>query len=154
LNTNVNGVNGRGSPYGSPNPGEDRGRSPHRYSRGGTSSPRHAIGSPLARVAEEGGSGKHEVKSGGDHVRDFAAPMDGVVPVGKKEKLVDAPTPVMSRQVTREFVSTGLSRVSTDSEASAARESGGVQKSPPGDVRGLGVDVNGEGEGEMKNVTI
>jgi cell wall assembly regulator SMI1 len=157
LNTNVNGVNGRGSPYGSPNPSEDRGRSPHRYSRGGTSSPRHAIGSPLARVAEEGGGmpGKPEpVKTGGDNVRDFAeavskaAPIDGVL--ARKEKLVDAPTPVMSRQVTREFPSTGLGRVSTDSEVSNAREAG-VQKTPPRDVRGLG--VNGV-ENEMKNVTI
>lgn len=166
LNTNVNGVNGRGSPYGSPNPSEDRGRSPHRYSRGGTSSPRHAIGSPLARVAEEGAGGMPReplpVKTGGDSVRDFAneptrsrtdklvdapTPIEGVLQ-GRKEKLVDAPTPVMSRQVTREFPSSGLSRVSTDSEMS---KDNGSQKSPPRNMKGLG--VNGV-EDEMKNVSI
>ena len=163
LNTNVNGVNGRGSPYGSPVPGDDnRGRSPQRFSRGGAGSPRHnAVGSPLARVTEEGGSGSHPVKSAGDVVRDFATAgessqggrpdklVDAPTPIEtnynavRKIKLVDVPTPPVSRQVTREFPSTGLSRVSTQTEG----DDGNSQK----DVKGLG--VNGV-EDEMKNVTI
>ena len=152
LNTNVNGVNSRGSPYGSPVSGEDRGRSPNRYSRGGTGSPRHTIGSPLARVTEEGG------KPAGDVVRDFAAepvaarldklvdaptPIDSNQMAVRKNKLVDAPTPPISRSVTREFPATTLSRVSTQDEVGREER----------DVRGLGVDGM-EVEGEMKNVTI
>ena len=165
LNTNVNGVNNRGSPYGSPGGGDDsRGRSPQRFSRG-TSSPRHnAIGSPLARVTEEGGSGSHSSRSGGDVVRDFADGEEGTL-AGKLEKLVDAPTPIdqnnsavrknklvdiptppVSRSVTREFPATGLSRVSTHNES----DDGNALKDTS-DVRGLG--VNGM-EDEMKNVTI
>lgn len=54
INPNAPPANGNGnSPYGSPSStGEDRGRSPHRLSRNGTS-PRVPISSPLARVAEE-----------------------------------------------------------------------------------------------------
>lgn len=56
VNTNINGKTTRDSPYGSPTPSEDRGRSPHRFpSRGPTGSPAGAMGvsSPLARVTEE-----------------------------------------------------------------------------------------------------
>lgn len=57
LNTNVD--KSRGSPYGSPGPSEDRGRSPHRFNnRGPTQSPKTQFGvsSPLARVTEEASS--------------------------------------------------------------------------------------------------
>ena len=164
LNTNVNGVNGRGSPYGSPVPSEDgRGRSPQRFSRGGAGSPRHnALGSPLARVNEEGGNSSHPSRVAGDTIRDFGGAgepsparkpeklVDAPTPIEtnneavRKNKLVDVPTPPVSRQVTREFPLTSLSRVSTQAEM----EDDDGQKN---DVRGLG--VNGM-EDEMKNVTI
>ena len=164
LNTNVNGVNGRGSPYGSPVPGDDnRGRSPQRFARGGGGSPRHnTIGSPLARVTEEGGNGSHNGRADGDAVRDFAAVgessevgkpeklVDAPTPIEannnavRKNKLVDAPTPPVSRQVTRELPLTSLSRVST--QIGIGDDNGQTEN-----MRGLG--VNGM-EDEMKNVTI
>ncbi|KAL0262164.1 Cell wall assembly regulator [Diplodia seriata] len=53
INPNAPPASNGTSPYGSPaSGGEDRGRSPHRLSRNGTS-PRVPISSPLARVAEE-----------------------------------------------------------------------------------------------------
>ena len=159
LNTNVNGVNSRGSPYGSPVTDDSRGRSPHRYPRGGTGSPRHAIGSPLARVTEEGGKDLPQpISKGGDVVRDFAEGsrieklVDAPTPVEtnqnavRKNKLVDAPTPPVSRTVTREFPSTGLSIVSTSTE----NDEDVSQKQANG-MKGLGVDGM---EDEMKNVTI
>ncbi len=172
LNTSVNGVsNSRGSPYGSPIPGEDnRGRSPQRFSRSGTGSPRHtAMASSLARVAEESGSGtprdQTPGQAGGDVVRDFGAEtfdsskslrsgklVDAPTPVDqnqdavRKNKLVDAPTPPVSRQVTREFPSTGLSRVSTETDFQESHD----QKRPD-EMKGLG--VNGV-EDEMKTVSI
>ena len=156
LNTNVNGANGRGSPYGSP-VGEDRGRSPQRFQRSsGTGSPRHTIGSPLARVQEESAQ---PVRAGGDYVKDFAdiadsskkpeklvdapTPVEGVA--SGKDKLVDAPTPTGTRSERQDFPPSRLSRVST---MEANKENGHPEFK---DVQGLG--VNGV-EDEMKNVTI
>jgi cell wall assembly regulator SMI1 len=53
LNTNLS--RARDSPYGSPSPSEERGRSPHRFSsRGPNQSPKtFNVSSPLARVTEE-----------------------------------------------------------------------------------------------------
>jgi hypothetical protein len=168
LNTNVNGVNGRSSPYGSPVPGEERGRSPNRFSRGGTGSPRHTIGSPLARVQEEIAQ-PHPVRPGGDVVRDFATSAESASKAEKlvdaptpnetnmkattKNKLVDVPTPSTARGERKQFPSSGLSRVSTDSEG---RENS-TNHTPPADISSSrkieGLGVNGVEE-EMKNVSI
>jgi cell wall assembly regulator SMI1 len=56
LGLNTNSRPGKESPYGSPTPSEERGRSPHRFpNRGSTQSPKTQFGvsSPLARVTEE-----------------------------------------------------------------------------------------------------
>ncbi|KAK5116768.1 hypothetical protein LTR62_007442 [Meristemomyces frigidus] len=59
INSNVAGSGSQNghSPYGSPTGSDERGRSPNRLSNGkapATSSPRAHVGSPLARVTEEG----------------------------------------------------------------------------------------------------
>jgi len=180
LNTNVKPVNSRGSPYGSPVPGEndDRGRSPQRFSRAGTGSPRPTVGSPLARVQEES-SQPLSVRTGGDVVRDFAVPesdssqsnstanqkpeklVDAPTPSPldtsqqmtmppKKEKLVDVPTPTTAKsEGKRDFPSSKLSRVSTEDDNKENNKSPVTDK--VGDVKGLGVDTV---EDEMKNVAI
>ncbi|TQB74178.1 Cell wall assembly regulator [Monascus purpureus] len=59
LNTSANNRTPRDSPYGSPAPSEERGRSPHRFpNHGSNRSPKTQFGvsRPLARVAEEGSS--------------------------------------------------------------------------------------------------
>jgi len=162
LNTNFSSQNGRSSPYGSPVlGGEDRGRSPQRFARGPSGSPRHQVGSPLARVQEEMAQ-PQPIRPGGDVVRDFAAAAEAkdvkreklvdaptpVDPKPSKNKLVDVPTPVSAGPNRAEFPASRLSRVSTMNEDdNKENESHGNQ--PP--VKGLG--VNGM-EDEMKNVTI
>ena len=169
LNTNVNGVNSRGSPYGSPVGGEERGRSPNRFSRSGTGSPRHTIGSPLARVQEEIAQ-PYPVRPGGDVVRDFAAiaettgngkekeklveaptPIETNVKAMQKNKLVDLPTPSSARGEKPKFPSSGLSRVGTDSEGPDTITKPLPSRINSDRVEGLG--VNGV-EDEMKNVSI
>lgn len=164
LNTNVGGINGKSSPYGSPTI-EERGRSPHRFSRRASGSPRHAVGSPLARVQEEIAQ-PVPVRPGGDIVRDFAAAAESKKP----EKLVDAPTPIMETAPSRnklidvptpttssldkkDFPKSGLSRVSTADElrGTAAAKPKAEETEKNGDITGLG--VNGM-EDEMKTVAI
>lgn len=75
LGVSANGK-GRDSPYGSPSPSEERGRSPHRFNgRGSTQSPKTQLGmpSPLARVAEEVSSPVKSTPSptGGEGVREL-----------------------------------------------------------------------------------
>lgn len=167
LNTNVT-QNGRQSPYGSPVPGnEDRGRSPQRFSRGPSGSPRHTVGSPLARVQEEIAQ-PQAIRPGGDVVRDFAEVAENSSAAGKKreklveaptpidpkatvlankaDKLIDAPTPVSLKSGDAEFPTTRLARVATDKEVKEPTET-----QPNSEVKGLG--VNGI-EDEMKDVSI
>lgn len=162
LNTNVAGANGRGSPYGSPTV-EERGRSPHRFSRVASGSPRHGVGSPLARVQEEIAQ-PQPLRPAGDIVKDFASVAESKKPE-KLEKLVDAPTPVDSQpprnklvdaptptSITSEkkdFPKSSLSRVSTADEASDKSKTEASKTN--GDVQGLG--VNGI-EDDMKTVAI
>jgi cell wall assembly regulator SMI1 len=177
LNTNVKPVNGKGSPYSSPVAADDdRGRSPQRFSRSGTVSPRHTVGSPLARVQEEN-SQPLSVRTGGDVVKDFAVPeatdssqsnrtakarpeklVDALPPLDTamkthkgpaKEKLVDAPTPLTARsEGRREFPPSRLSRVSTEDDN---KENHKKSIDKAGDVKGLGVDTVQE---QMSNVAI
>lgn len=172
LNTNVVAQNGRHSPYGSPVIGsEDRGRSPQRFSRGPSGSPRHAVGSPLARVQEEIAQ-PQAIRPGGDVVRDFAQTAESSTEGKKREKLVDAPTPIDSRApsiasmkgdnsadastplaskrpISKEFPTTRLARVSTENESK--EESAPPHPQAKTEVKGLG--VNGI-EDEMKTVSI
>lgn len=161
LNTNINGVNGKGSPYGSPIM-DDRGRSPQRFSKGAASSPRHAVGSPLARVQEEIAQ-PQPIRPGGDVVKDFAsvaeepeksasgrdlpAPISTVV--RGNDKLIDVPTPLSGKDDKKDFPRSGLSRVSTQNEENKENEN--ETKVDEDDVKGLGVDGI---ETEMKNVAI
>ncbi|KAF5864959.1 Cell wall assembly regulator [Aspergillus alliaceus] len=62
LGLSTGGKSGKESPYGSPTPSEERGRSPHRFpNRASTQSPKTQFGisSPLARVTEEAPSPVH-----------------------------------------------------------------------------------------------
>lgn len=170
LNTNVVAQNGRHSPYGSPSIGtEDRGRSPQRFSRGPTGSPRHAVGSPLARVQEEIAQ-PQPVRPGGDVVRDFAQVSESSSEGKKREKLVDAPTPIdpkaanLAKQADKlvdaptpsslksadseKFPATRITRVLTADNQTKEMPS---QAQAKDEVKGLG--VNGI-EDEMKTVSI
>jgi cell wall assembly regulator SMI1 len=161
LNTHINGKSSRDSPYTSPTVSNDeRGRSPHRFSRGPNSSPRHQVGSPLARVNEEIVA-PVPVRAGGDVVKDFATGaevrtstkpeklVDAPTPVevSKKDKLIDAPTPVSSTDE-RGYEISSLSRAGTMPTLDEDKEN---QAETPLTVKGLG--VNGLDD-DMKNVQI
>ena len=162
LNTGVGGKSSRDSPYQSPTVSNDeRGRSQHRFSRGPSSSPRHQVGSALARVNEEI-IAPVPVQAGGDIVKDFAAGaetrtstqaeklVDAPTPVeaSEKEKLmVDPPAPVSSTDEKRQEFS-GLSRVTTLPTLDEDKQN---QAETSLAVKGLG--VNGLDE-DMKNVQI
>jgi cell wall assembly regulator SMI1 len=92
LGVNTNLGRSRDSPYGSPAPSEERGRSPHRFSnRGPTQSPKTVFGaSPLSRVTEEVPSPVSGTP-GGDQVQDSAT-KDTKPPPG--EDLMEMATPV------------------------------------------------------------
>jgi hypothetical protein len=128
LNTAVNGKSPRDSPYSSPTASNDERRSPHHFSHGPNSSPRHQVSSPLARVNEEIDA-LIPVRAGRDVIGDFAtaaadtgnsakpdklvdAPTPVEVSTKKKEKLMDAPTPVTATDDRKnEFA--GLARIAT-----------------------------------------
>ncbi|KAJ9603809.1 Cell wall assembly regulator [Cladophialophora chaetospira] len=163
-NTSVT-QNGRHSPYSSPVVGEDRGRSPQRFSRGPTGSPRHAVGSPLARVQEEIAQ-PQAIRPGGDVVKDFAQAAEKSVTEGKKranptpidpnapaqagvDKLVDLPTPASLRSTdSKDFPAARLTRVLTAGNNDIPDS---PSTRPTAVVKGLG--VNGIEE-EMKTVAI
>lgn len=152
LNTNVGSANGKSSPYGSPTM-EERGRSPHRFARTASGSPRHGVGSPLARVQEEIIQ-PQPIRPGGDTVRDFASIAESkkpeklvdaptpISPHAPSNKLVDAPTPVTSTNEKKDFPKSSLSRVSTADEMNSktALTAVPLNGSANGDVKGLGVD--------------
>ncbi|EXJ72278.1 uncharacterized protein A1O5_04782 [Cladophialophora psammophila CBS 110553] len=167
LNNSSVAQNGRHSPYNSPVVGEDRGRSPHRFSRGPTGSPRHTVSSPLARVQEEIAQ-PQAIRPGGDVVRDFAEATEDSVSEGKKratpapidsqvatstkqagEKLVDVSTPASLKSAdSKDFPPTRLNRVLTAGNNETKDDK---LKEPEAEVKGLG--VNGIEE-EMKTVAI
>lgn len=91
LNTNVD--KSRNSPYGSPAPSEERGRSPQRFSnRAPTQSPKTQFGvsSPLARVTEESSS---PITSAGDRLQD-STPKQQPIQESPAEDLLEIATPV------------------------------------------------------------
>jgi cell wall assembly regulator SMI1 len=167
VNNSTVAQNGRHSPYGSPVAGEDRGRSPQRFSRGPAGSPRHAVGSPLARVQEEIAQ-PQAIRPGGDVVRDFAQAAEQSVIQGKKraapapidpeaataskveaDKLVDLPTPASLKSAdSKDFPSARLTRVLTAGNNESTED---TPTQPEPEVKGLGVDGIEE---EMKTVAI
>lgn len=168
VNSSSVAQNGRHSPYNSPLVGEDRGRSPQRFSRGPSGSPRHTVGSPLARVQEEIAQ-PQAIRPGGDVVKDFALAAEESATQGKKkvaptpidpkatssaqqagDKLVDIPTPAsLKSNDSKDFPTTRLTRVLTAGN-NENTDTTPAQPSEP-EVKGLG--VNGIEE-EMKTVAI
>ena len=159
LNTNVGGMNGRSSPYGSPTL-EERGRSPHRFARTASGSPRTGVGSPLARVQEEIAQ-PQPIRPAGGLIKDFADAaeskradklVDAPTPTEtqSRNKLVDVPTPTTGQNDKKDFPKSGLSRVSTADEVNSKDK---IRSTENGNVTGLGVDVDGV-EDEMRTVAI
>ncbi|KAL8734522.1 MAG: hypothetical protein Q9166_001422 [cf. Caloplaca sp. 2 TL-2023] len=92
VNTHVQSGSDKGSPYGSPT--EDRGRSPHRFPRSGTTaSPRGHIPkpSPLAQVSEDD-TATQAIYTGGDANKDSLATETAASE--RDGKLVEVATPV------------------------------------------------------------
>lgn len=156
LNTNASSkVNGRRSesPYSSPVAGgDDRGRSPNRFSAGGTSSPKHTsiLKSPLSQVNEDLPA-PIPVRVGGDKIKDFAS-MDGPALTNleteeKPAKLVDVNTPVVAPN----DAETKKDSVELPSNKTFSEDDKENQEKPNGSVAGLGVEGL---ESEMKTVQI
>ena len=141
LGVNANSqMNMNGSPYGSPT--EDRGRSPHRLvnDRSNTFSPRGAMGkpSPLAKVSEETRPPLSVFT--GDVKKDPSSASPVKAAIERFSKLVDAPTPTISKEELQlPNQRDGADVTDTDKEN---------QKQPL--VKGLGV----QGLDEMKSVDI
>jgi cell wall assembly regulator SMI1 len=167
INTNSVAQNARHSPYGSPVAEGERGRSPQRFSRGPTGSPRHNVSSPLARVQEEIAQ-PTAIRPAGDVVKDFAQAAEESVSVGKQkapplpidakgaaalrdgpDKLVDLPTPASLKSAdSRDFPAARLTRVLTAGNNDIPDT---ASAHPAAEVKGLGVKVI---EDEMKTVAI
>ena len=157
LNTNgvpkPNGIRSE-SPYNSPS--DERGRSPNRFSRGGTSSPKiggPSVKSPLSRVNEELPA-PIAVRTGGDKIRDFAmsdgnaTSSDTNTTSEPPPKLVEVATPVL--ESTQDEAEKSL-EVDTKGEALGEVKETDDEKTPKPPVAGLGVEGI---ESEMKTVAI
>ena len=153
LNTNITNKSPRDSPYSSPTVGNDeRGRSPQRFSRGANGSPRHQVGSPLARVNEEM-IAPIPVRSSGDRVKDFAAEAEKSRS-SKAEKLIDAPTPIVAMRRKEKLIDVPTPKQSKDEKThglpSLPRHDDDKENERDPHMEGLGVN----GLDEMKSVQI
>ncbi|KAL5334564.1 hypothetical protein BJX70DRAFT_377894 [Aspergillus crustosus] len=136
---------GKESPYGSPGPSEERGRSPHRFpNRGSTQSPKTQFGisSPLARVTEEVSSPIHATAESesveGNNTPD-ANKREG-------EDLLDVVTTQVSGKENEGF---------GDQPPSNKAEPEQVQRREPNHNQGASTPgLDNEVLGEMKNVAI
>ncbi|EAW12484.1 SMI1/KNR4 family protein [Aspergillus clavatus NRRL 1] len=143
LGLNTNSRSGKESPYGSPGPSEERGRSPHRFpNRGSTQSPKTQFGvsSPLARVTEEATSpvnGSAEVE-----VSEDAAKENTKEP--RTEDLMEVVTPQISGKENESLADKHDERKSPKSEKAQKRESNQTGSTA----------LESEVLGEMKNVAI
>lgn len=140
LNTNVD--KSRNSPYGSPAPSEERGRSPHRFSnRVQTQSPKTPFGvsSPLARVTEEASS---PVTSASDRAQDLSVKE---IPIKESpgEDLLEMTTPVVQNDPIKE-VSGPLKDISINEKTS--KHTSSSEATP--------LDLDSENLSEMKTVAI
>lgn len=141
LGLNTNGRPGRESPYGSPGPSEERGRSPHRFpSRASTQSPKTQLGvsSPLARVTEEAPS---PVKTKADGLPED--PLKEDTKEEQSEDLMEVTTPQISGKENQKTPQKENEHGSSEPEQAQNDES---QKAS--------VALDSEVLGEMKNVAI
>jgi hypothetical protein len=141
------GVNGNGksssrdSPYGSPTRAEERGRSPHRFSKGPTQSPKTPFGvsSPLARVTEETSS---PITTAGPTISED--PREHDKEAEQAEDLMEVATPQISNKENEGFpektTETKLPENEKNEKSDGTAESSSVMDS--------------EVLGEMKNVAI
>ncbi|KAJ6077980.1 uncharacterized protein N7446_000916 [Penicillium canescens] len=139
VNASGNRSSSRESPYGSPTRAEERGRSPHRFSKGGSAqSPKTQFGvsSPLARVTEETTSPVGP--SGPTISEDLKETGNGKEP--QTEDLMEVATPQISNKENEGFPKTDTKENDNAEKSDATAESSTVMDS--------------EVLGEMKNVAI
>lgn len=130
------------SPYGSPGPSEERGRSPHRFSnRASAQSPKTQLGvsSPLARVTEEAAS---PVDANEDGLPEHAPKTNGEQQ--QSDDLVEVSTPQVSNKENEKAAPKGLEQELSDEDAASKPESS----------KKASMTLDSEVLGEMKNVTI
>ncbi|KAL4806007.1 hypothetical protein BDV18DRAFT_140333 [Aspergillus unguis] len=143
LGLNTGSRSGKESPYGSPGPSEERGRSPHRFpNRGSAQSPKTQFGisSPLARVTEEVSSPVH---GSGESEAAEDASKPSVKEPQAEDLLSEAPTEAPGKE-NEGFEQAPTNKV--DSEKLQRRESSQGTTTPGG--------LDNEVLGEMKNVAI
>ncbi|OOF92253.1 hypothetical protein ASPCADRAFT_153809 [Aspergillus carbonarius ITEM 5010] len=144
LGLSTGSKSGKESPYGSPTPSEERGRSPHRFpNRGSTQSPKTQFGisSPLARVTEEATSPVHTIEE--------AEAPEQAPPENEEEPSSDDLMEVATPRIT----GSEIDGVATNEEGRQSLESNKVQKREPNQpTSATGLDA--EVLGEMKNVAI
>lgn len=146
LNTNSNRAS-RESPYGSPTPSEERGRSPHRFSgRGSNQSPKGQFGisSPLARVTEEAASPVSATTVG--ETTGDATSKENITSQG--EDLIQVTTPLITSKSEEEPVADKFTLETETEEQENTKE-----KASEKEVKHASV-LDEDLEGEMKNVAI
>jgi len=140
VNTNANGKATRDSPYGSPTPGEERGRSPHPKTQFG-------ISSPLARVTEEASS-PVSVNMGGDKIQDFATKEN--LKTSQGEDLMEVATPIPEKK----GEDRPAEKVVEDAEKAPEQDKVKEKVSEKESKRASSTGLDAEALGEMKNVAI
>ncbi|PLB34715.1 cell wall assembly and cell proliferation coordinating protein [Aspergillus candidus] len=145
LGLSTAGKSGKDSPYGSPGPSEERGRSPHRFpNRGSTQSPKTQFGisSPLARVTEEAPSPVNPTPD----TELPAGPSQEKPKEPQGEDLMEVTTPDPSSGKENEGVpEKGSEQKPTETEKGQKRDSNPGSTTATSDTEVLG---------EMKNVAI
>ncbi|GKZ18709.1 cell wall assembly regulator [Aspergillus brasiliensis] len=144
LGLSTGGKSGKESPYGSPTPSEERGRSPHRFpNRGSTQSPKTQFGmsSPLARVTEEAPSPVHTVEET-ELPEQTAKENEEERP---SEDLMEVATPQIGGKENEGAGKSEEERQSLEADKTQKRDS-----NQPSSATGLDAEVLGE----MKNVAI
>lgn len=129
------------SPYGSPAPSEERGRSPHRFpSRASTQSPKTQFGvsKPLARVTEEAAT---TINTDMDALPEDAAEESGN---HRGEELLDVTTPKPSDKENEQAVEKAIEQEVPE----------GAENTPKHKSKKSSVTLDSEVLGEMKNVAI
>ncbi|KAJ6123599.1 hypothetical protein N7471_010916 [Penicillium samsonianum] len=143
VNASGNRSSSRESPYGSPTRAEERGRSPHRFSKGGNAqSPKTPFGvsSPLARVTEETTS---PVVTAGPAISEDAKE-NGKEP--QTEDLMEIVTPQISNKENE-----GFPKPNELKESDKAEKTEKIEKT---DSAESSTAIESEVLGEMKNVAI
>ncbi|KAK1148259.1 Cell wall assembly regulator [Aspergillus melleus] len=145
LGLSTGGKSGKESPYGSPTPSEERGRSPHRFpNRGSTQSPKTQFGisSPLARVTEEAPS---PIQTNGEpELPEGSTKPD--VKEAQSEDLMEVATPQVQDKENDGILGKEDEQKPSETEKVQKRESN------PGAAGAATLDA--EVLGEMKNVAI